>query len=482
MAIATAPLRDPAQQGLGWMMGVAGLALIGVLMGAALVIGEVDAFWIGLSVIAGAAVLYDFRIGAVLLILMLPIANSTVFPRSLFGIVGLSPLNLMMFATLVSFLVRGRLEKAGAFLPKKLWWMYVLPLLVAGVLGARYAHLAHPVLYETLAIHFLDARGYLQEIVLKPLLMVLIALLIGAAVARSKKPERFLLPVGIAMWILCYLAISRVARTSLSLADIASPDMRQFFSPLGLHANDLGRLYAVAYALLLFAWAESRDRLFKYACAATMVVVVTALVFTFSRGAFAGFLVVNALFLMWRFNMKTAALLIVVGVAFVAMLPPEVWMRLSLGVDENANAVSAGRLEGIWIPLLPEMLNSPLWGNGKSAVMWAEPMAHGQMEIVTHPHNAYVELFYDLGILGTVLVLGYFAHVWKGLRALGSNAFLSPEMRGFYKGAAAGLVSFFVTGFAGSSFAPRPEYAFLWIAIGMMYGHLARRPGERSTQ
>jgi O-antigen ligase len=232
----------------------------------------------------------------------------------------------------------------------------------------------------------------------------------------------------------------------------------------------------VAYALLLFAWAESRERLFRLACLASMGLVVMALVFTFSRGAFAGFLVVNALFLLWRFNMKTAALLVVAGVAFLALLPPEVWMRLSLGMGEGADAVSAGRIEGIWGPMLPELLNSPLWGNGLGSVMWSEPMSKGMMNVVTHPHNAYLELYYDMGLIGFALVIAYFLHVWKGFRTLGSNAFLSPEMRGFYKGAAAGLVSFFVTGFAGSSFVPKPEYAFLWIAIGMMYGHLARRP------
>ena len=476
MAAATSPLREASRQGMGWVMGVGALALVGMLMGVALVVGEVQAFWVGLSIMAAAAVMYDFRIGAVLLILMLPIGASTLFPRSLFGITGLNPLNMVMVATFASFIMHGRLEKTGAFAPKPLVWLYVVPLLIAGAIGSRYAHLAHDELLENLAIHFTDSRGYLQDMVIKPLFTVLIALLVGAAVARSKKPERFLVPIGVAIWILSFLAIWRVGRTSLSLGDIASAGNREFFSSLGLHANDLGRLYAVAYALLLFAWAESKDRIFRLACLATMAMVVVALVFTFSRGAFAGFLVVNALFLLWRFNMKTAALLVVAGVAFLAMLPPEVWMRLSLGMGEGADAVSAGRLEGIWGPMLPELLNSPLWGNGTGAVMWSEPMTKGLMAVVTHPHNAYLELYYDMGLIGLVLVIAYFLHVWKGLRALGSNAFLSPEMRGFYKGAAAGLVSFFVTGFAGSSFAPRPEYAFLWIAIGMMYGQLARRP------
>ena len=49
-------------------------------------------------------------------------------------------------------------------------------------------------------------------------------------------------------------------------------------------------------------------------------------------------------------------------------------------------------------------------------------------------------------------------------------------MRGFYQGAVAGLLCFIVTGFAGSSLRATPEFAFLWIAIGMMYGQLARKP------
>lgn len=479
MAAATGPIRAPireASSSASLVSGVGALVLLGVLMGVALVVGELQAFWVGVSIIAAGAVMYDFRIGAALLIILLPIGASTLFPRSLFGITGLNPLNVVMLATLASFILHGRADKAGAFAPRQVLWLYVLPILVAGMIGSRYAHLAHDELLENLAIHFTGAQGYLQDMVIKPLFTVLIALLIGAAVARSKKPERFLVPIGMAIWILSFLAVWRVSRTSLSLGDIANAQNREFFSSLGLHANDLGRLYAVAYALLLFAWAESKEKLFRLACLATMGVVVVALVFTFSRGAFAGFLVVNALFLLWRFNMKTAALLVVGGVAFLALLPPEVWLRLSMGVGEGADAVSAGRIEGIWGPMVPELLNSPLWGNGIGAVMWSEPMTKGMMHVVTHPHNAYLELYYDMGIIGVVLVIAYFLHVWKGFRALGSNAFLSPEMRGFYKGAAAGLVSFFITGFAGSSFVPKPEYAFLWIAIGMMYGHLARRP------
>jgi O-antigen ligase len=99
------------------------------------------------------------------------------------------------------------------------------------------------------------------------------------------------------------------------------------------------------------------------------------------------------------------------------------------------------------------------------------------MAAVGHPHNAYIESFLDLGIVGTALLLAYFVHVWRGLRALGSNPYISPEMRGLFQGATAALVAFFVTGMSGSSLRPVPEFGYLWLVIGLMYGMQARRPG-----
>lgn len=244
-----------------------------------------------------------------------------------------------------------------------------------------------------------------------------------------------------------------------------------------MHANDLGRLYAIAYALLLFTWAETKDTALKTTLLVTMGVLTLALLLTFSRGAFVGFLLINALFLLWKFNAKTVALAAAAAALAALVLPGYVIDRVTLGfASGDANEVSAGRIEGIWLPLLPEVLKSPIWGHGLLSTTWSYPMETEAMLPVTHPHNAYLEALLDMGVVGLGLLLAYFWHVWKGFRSLGSNAYLSPEMRGFYQGACAGLICFLVTGMAGSSLRPVPEFAFLWLAIGMMYGQLARRP------
>jgi O-antigen ligase len=157
---------------------------------------------------------------------------------------------------------------------------------------------------------------------------------------------------------------------------------------------------------------------------------------------------------------------------------------MTTGFGSGLNAVTAGRLEGLWLPLLPEILRSPLYGNGLGSILWSEAMrmADGRAILgTTHPHNAYLQALLDMGIAGLILICAYFAHVWKGFRALSVDPALSPGLRGFYLGAAAGLVSFLVAAIADSSLAPRPEQVFLWLAIGMMYGQRARKPAMRVT-
>jgi O-antigen ligase len=482
MAVASSLPRTSSDRSTLPVLLVAGLALVGVLGGVALALGELDALYISLSVIGALAILLDYRVGAVLLIIFLPVSESSLFPRAVLGLTGLNPLNILVGATLVSFLLRWNGMRFSEVLPPRLLWLYLVPICIAGLIGSRHVAEIPPQFFDNGSIRFIDAAGYLRDMLLKPLEMVLIALLVGAAVTRAQKPERFIVPLIVSVWIMALVAIQYVVFANVRLADLASPEERIFFSGVGLHANDLGRMYAVAYALLLFVWWETKGGMLKTVLLATMGLLVVALLLTFSRGAFLGFVIVNMLFLLWKFNMRTIALGILAIAIGAILLPGAVYDRIALGFNSGGtlNDVSAGRIDGIWLPLLPEVLNSPIWGNGLGSTLWSYAMRNGLMLDVGHPHNAYLETVLDLGFVGLGLICAYFVGVWNGFRKLGSNDYLSPELRGFFQGAAAGLVSFAITGAAGSSLVPKPEYVFLWLAIGMMYGQLARKPAAES--
>jgi O-antigen ligase len=472
-----------AERGPGPGVAVALLLLFGALAGVGIAIGEVEAMLASVALLAALAALIDFRAGAVVLMVLLPISAIPVFPRSMFGFTGLNPINVLMAATLVSFLMRGR--QLWLLTPKPLLLLYVLPVVGAALLGMRHVNDIVPYFFENELMHFSDGLGYLRDILLKPMFTVVIAMLVGAAVAQSKRPEGFLAPIILAVWVMSLTAIGYVLYSGVRLGALSSTGARDFFSAIGMHANDLGRLYAVAYALLLFTWGESKETAFKTMLVVTMGVLSVALLLTFSRGAFVGFMLINGLYLLWKFNSRTVAIALLIATVAMLAMPGAVMSRLEMGFGSggDANAVSAGRIDEIWLPLLNagDMTKSPIWGSGLDSILWSNAGWSGTILMVGHPHNAYLQAWLDMGAIGLLLMLAYFVHVYRGFRSLGSNAYLSPSMRGLFQGATAGLLCFLLTGFSGSSLRATPEFVFLWFAIGMMYGMQARIPERTAT-
>jgi len=460
-------------------LAIAGLAAVGGFWGLAIGVGGVAALVICLALVACVFCLRDYRAGVVLLVMIMPISQSYLFPHAMFGITGLNPLNLLMGVTLlVLFMRSANTGELAGFLPRSLGWLFVLPFAMGAALGVDDVGKI-PAIFRDLDMVFFDnAAGYVRDMFLKPILFVLYALLVATAVLHSREPTRFLTPMLVSVVVMASVSLIYAVVNEVTLAQLSGTYHRHFFSPLGLHANDLGRLYACAYALLLFTWDRTENMAFKSTLFGAMVLVVLALLMTFSRGAFFGFILVNVIYLLSRRRVKTlvlAVLAIPVGLYFT---PGAVWSRVSMGFGDGLNAISAGRVGEIWTPLMPTLLDSPIWGKGLSSILWSVPMLEGRLMQVGHPHNAYLRAFADLGAIGLVLLLLFWIYIWRRFRAYGRDTRLTFEMQGFFEGAAAGLLAFLVAGIAGSSLMPVTEQAFLWLAVGMMYGY-KRRFGDK---
>jgi O-antigen ligase len=458
------------------MAAFAGLVLLGAAWGVAIGMGGMAALILFLAAVAAVFCLgWDFRAGVALLIVIMPISQSYVFPHEMFGITGLNPLNLLLAATLFAHAMRaagkGELKH---FVPRPVLWLYILPIAFGAWLGMDNAGRIPTFFRDLEMIYFSDAPGYLRDMFFKPMLFVLYALLISAAVLHSREPAKFVTPLVISIFVMASASLIYFILSGFTLSQLAGTSARQFYSALGMHANDLGRLYACAYALLLFTWDRSGNMALKSLLMIAMVLVVLALLVTFSRGAFFGFILVNAIYLFSRRRMKTlvlAALAIPVALYFT---PGAVWYRMSIGLGESLNEISAGRVGEIWAPLLPTLLDSPVWGNGLGSIMWSRPMIEGRLLQVGHPHNGYLQAYMDTGAIGLVLLVLFWAWTWRRLRFYGRDTRLTPDLQGFFEGAAAGLAAFLVAALAGSSLFPVPEQAFLWLAVGMMFGVMRR--------
>ena len=461
---------------LRWIAIVGGVGLLILFWGTAIAIAEVNAVLLFSSLLACLFILFDFRIGVVLLIVLMPLSQSSLFPHQMAGVTGLNPLNLLLVATFGSYVLRALADGSlKRFIPPRLFWLYVVPFFIAGVLGSRHVGEIAPSVYFNEQVDFHDANGYLRDVVIKPFFIVLFALLVGRAVARSREPEKFIVPAMIPIWLMGLLVVGFVGLTGLSLGSLSGARARTSLSALGLHANDLGRLYATAYALLLFTFASTQGRVLKLALAASMVLVVAALVFTFSRGAFFGFLLVNMLFVFSRRSVLGWILGGLTVAVMLFLLPGTLWDRVLAGFGGDLNALTAGRTGEIWLPLLPELWRSPFIGNGLSSILWSEAMRSERILQVGHAHNAYLETMLNMGVIGLTLLLAYFALLLRGFWRASRDPSISPTMRGFFEGGAIGLVSFLFAGLAGSSLTPCAEQSFLWLAVGVLYGLRGRR-------
>src|SRR5256714_3137172 len=356
------------------------IGLLGAAWGLAVAAGGLTSFFLCASLIACGVCLFDCGGAVVWLFRLLPMSgSSTLFPHEMFGLVGLNPLNLLLAGTVISCMRHALADNSlQRLLPGPLLWLYIVPILIAGAIGSRHIHeIAPTLLIVYQGVDFPDAASYLRDMVLKPMLMVVFALLVGAAVAKSARPARFLLrPLG-SVFAMALLVLVYVAHSGVALTELAKEDSREFLSGLGLHANDLGRLYAVACALALFTWSDAPSRALRLALLVAAAMTAAALILTFSRGAFVALVVVGALYVLRRFSAKTllvAGLPLVAALLFARAASSE---RLSSGQGAGLDAISSGRLNGLWLPLLPEVLRHPVLGNGIGSILWSQALRKG---------------------------------------------------------------------------------------------------------
>src|SRR3954463_6225434 len=119
----------------------AGAALLrfGAVWGAAVAVAGMPALLICISLIACVFCVRDFRAGVALLVLIVPMSQSEIFPRSMFGITGLNPLNLLMATTVVAYVMRRSGEKSAPRVVRwQLIWLYILPFTMGAALGCQH--------------------------------------------------------------------------------------------------------------------------------------------------------------------------------------------------------------------------------------------------------------------------------------------------------------------------------------------------------
>ncbi|MFC7652957.1 O-antigen ligase family protein [Pseudoduganella danionis] len=315
---------------------------------------------------------------------------------------------------------------------------------------------------------------------IKPMLILVAVWLLCAAVAQSEKPQRWVALVGFSIVMLPILVFLVAGLSGLSLREMATPAARTFLNATGLHANELAVELLPAYAAALFMFPSYRSLNAKIWGAAVMGATVLALVLTFSRAAFLGVILVTFAFFFLRGSYRYIFAGVLVFAVVAAVLPDSIIERATTGMGQKGtigahnDPLTAGRVRGIWLPLLPDVARHPILGDGTNSILWSTPARQGLI-VEGHPHNAYLRLVKDHGIVGIPLIVYFLLQVWRLYRRLARDETQTPLVRAYFNGMSVALVVFFVQCMSGTRLIFELLHVFYWLAIAIGLGLEARK-------
>lgn len=468
------------------------MALLAVVAGAALAVAPPVMVGLALAVLGPLPfILRDYRVGVVLLALVLPVLPMLPSVR------GLNPANYLVLATWLGFVARrwrlgppgpGAVRPPIVALPLPLWVCFALPAAL-GMLVA-WPHIGEGVRNYPSVI---DAQRefhpptYLVDRFVKPLLYFFsFAFLLANAVRDSHKPERFIAVLALSAVAPALAVFWTVAQYPGSLADLARD--REFMAARGMHANEFGLLLALMCGPLLFVAGAPGQGRWRALALCSLALVVPALLLTFSRGGLLAALIAFAGFLWHHRRLKT--LLVSAALASVALLvaPSELHERFGAGLRAGALAdthradkdeLTAGRVHG-WTLLAPEVLESPWIGRGLGSTQWSAAVAAGRYR-ANHPHNIYLELLMDLGLLGLVAMTVLHATYLKRLRQLAQAPVLPAVLRSFFQGARWALWGGLAMAATTAYYMPNAAQSPWWFCLGLLFAYWSLPGGQVAT-
>ncbi len=424
------------------------------------------------------------------LILMMAVIEHPDMPKSLAGIQGLNPWNILMGFVLPAWFLTRRREGLQWDLPGKITVLLLLYLTV--ILVGFYRMLGD----SYMLVEFAQMIGkepptpsrLWSEHLVNTIKWTIPGLLLYDG-CRSR--ERFVL--GLTCLLAVYFLIGVQVIRWMPLDSISGGEgltersIKILSNEVGYHRVNLSMMLAGAF------WAIVATRVLAVRKTAVFLIFAAALTVLFAQALTGGrtgygtWMVVGMLLavLRWRKYLLLLPVLLLVVIMFV----PAVMERMSQGftpetIDTNRRiqeqglvgdggpdlyTVTAGR-NIAWPRVLDKIAEQPWIGYGREA-MQRTGVAAGLYadlgELFPHPHNAYLQLLLDNGLIGAVLVLMFYITVMRyGLTLLKDTQ--SPVYVAAGGVALALVVALLVASIGSQSFYPREGGVGMWCAIGLM--------------
>lgn len=405
------------------------------------------------------------------LVLLTAVVGDENMPRSIMGIQGLSPWNILMFVVVLSWAVSRRREGLVWDMPRPVTVLLLLYLAVVLVGFAR-------MMADRSHLDDITTASLISEQLINTIKWVVPGLLFYDS-CRGPRRTKMALWCILAVCLCVALQVVRITAAGAEFGDNAASVMRKRITmDVGIsRATTATMLAGSAWAFLTLLPVLARPA-HKMLAAGAFALTTWAEALMQIRSAYCAWVFVGLVLCLVRW--QRYLLVLPAGVLLLAFVFPSARARLLQGVGEidpsgqavvNEESVTSGR-SVIWPYVADKISESPIVGYGREAMrrtgLQSILLAQvGPGEAVSHPHNAYLEVLLDNGLVGFLVVISFFLCV-IGYAALLFRARDAPWTSAVGGVALALVLGHLVGSIGAQSFYPCEGDCTMWCAIMLM--------------
>lgn len=426
------------------------------------------------------------------LILLMAVIQHPDMPKSMMGIQGLNPWNILLAVIIMAWAVNRKREGLTWDMPGHLNFLLLAYLTV--IFAAFFRLLDNP--REVIAWEIGEGHGpptvmgMWSEHIINSIKWVVPGLLLFDG---CRDRARFNWAIASVLGVYILLAVQVIKwmplETFISGAQLGERSIKILSNEVGYHRVNLSMLLAGAsWAIFSTRVLVDQQRIWVLAVIGLSAMVFFAQSLTGGRTGYVTWAVVG--FVLASIRWRKYLLLLPVVVVIVAMFVPAVMDRMTQGFtaesrDTNvrihgrnamatadgpdAYTITSGR-NVAWPLVIEKIKESPWTGYGLEGMKTTSIAAILYLEfgeLFPHPHNAYLQLLLDNGILGFIpVVLFYFLALKYSMSLFRDSS--SPVFIAIGGMSLSLIIALLVASMGSQSFYPREGAVGMWCAIGIM--------------
>lgn len=418
---------------------------------------------------------------ALFLVLSMAIVERPDFPKQVFGIPGFNPWNLLMFTAVLAYMAAKSKQTDVRIEPAMKFLMVFYPAFILIAFLREIGDLNGIVEFAAyLGAEPIGPRGIFIDDFVNTMKYMVPGFLIYFGCTSKIQIREAAIAILAMNFMLALLTIKSMGFDALSSGtEMEQTAIRRLDRDVGYFRSDLAILLAGGGWAIFALSRYVESRILAMGLLVASGICALAIGLSGGRMGMAAWGVLALCFgaLRWKSILIYGPLLFILVVSFV----PAVQDRFLQGIGESEtnesavegeidlNSVTSGR-SIIWPEVIDKIKDSPLVGHGRRAMQrigLSQQLGEDYDKPFAHPHNAYLQLFLDNGLLIGIPILLLFLSLLKSSLKL----MLDKSCREFPLVGSisfAFILSFLIGAIAQQSFYPFIGSVSLWASIGLL--------------